>query len=81
MSMDFSQLVQTKVQGRLVHCGKLDSTGSCCSSDQDEIKTLGHPSNDVIVCDSNDGGTQKVFCKANSDARHMCQLQKLGMKR
>jgi 2-phospho-L-lactate guanylyltransferase (CobY/MobA/RfbA family) len=48
---------------------------------QDEIETLGHPSSDVIVCDSNDGGTQKVFCKANSDARHMCQLQKLGMKR
>jgi hypothetical protein len=48
---------------------------------QDEIETLGHPSSDVIVCDSNDGGSEQVFGKANADARPMFQLQNLGMSR
>jgi hypothetical protein len=39
------------------------------------------PSNDVIVCVSNDGGNEKLFGKAKADARHMCQLQNLGMTR
>jgi hypothetical protein len=39
------------------------------------------PSNDVIVCVSNDGGNEKLFGKAKADVRHMCQLQNLGMTR